>query len=171
MPIDEEPPDTLTDPQDLLLTYLDWYRDVLLRKIDGLSEAALRGSELPSGWTPLELVKHLAYVELRWLQWGFAARQFVDPWGDQDPDTERWRVGDEESTEQVIAFFRECCDASREIAGAAQLSDVAAVGGRFGADRTPPTLSWILFHVWQEYARHIGHLDVVRELLDGTVGE
>ncbi|MGI8880565.1 MAG: DinB family protein [Jatrophihabitans sp.] len=167
----DEPSDSLTEPRELLVEYLDWYRDTLLRKIDGLSDEALRGSELPSGWTPLELVKHLAFVERRWLQWGFAARPVDEPWGDNAPGTERWHVGVEESTGQVIGFFRECCDASREIVEAAELSEVAAIGGRFGADRTPPTLSWILFHVLQEYARHVGQLDVVRELLDGAVGE
>ena len=56
-------------------------------------------------------------------------------------------------------------------AEAGELTDIAAIGGRFTADSTPPTLLSILFHVLQEYARHAGHIDVVRELTDGTTGE
>lgn len=171
MPTDEEPSDSLIEPRELLVAYLDWYRETLLRKVGGLSDEALRGSELPSGWTPLELVKHLAYVELRWLQWGFAARPFNDPWGDNAPGTERWHVDEDESLAQVLAFFADCRAESDAIVGDAQLSDVAATGGRFPLGSRPPALSWILFHVLQEYARHVGHLDVVRELLDGAVGE
>jgi hypothetical protein len=53
----------------------------------------------------------------------------------------------------------------------AELTDVAAVGGRFADGDRRPTLAWVLFHVLQEYARHAGHLDIVRELLDGATGE
>ncbi len=51
--------------------YLDYFRSVLVEKLQGLVEENLRGSRLPSGWTPLQLVKHLTYVERRWLVWGF----------------------------------------------------------------------------------------------------
>ncbi|GAA3647760.1 DUF664 domain-containing protein [Streptomyces chitinivorans] len=51
--------------------YLDHYRDTVLRKLAGLSEAELRGSRLPSGWSPLELLWHLTCVERRWFRWGF----------------------------------------------------------------------------------------------------
>ena len=60
---------------------------------------------------------------------------------------------------------------TRVIAAGAELTDVAAVGGRFTVGDHRPTLAWILFHVLQEYARHAGHLDVARELIDGHVGE
>ncbi|MHB1473276.1 MAG: mycothiol transferase, partial [Dermatophilaceae bacterium] len=60
---------------------------------------------------------------------------------------------------------------TRQIVEAAELTDVAAVGGRFAAGTNPPSLLWILFHVLQEYARHTGHIDIVRELADGAVGE
>jgi hypothetical protein len=62
---------------------------------------------------------------------------------------------------------------TREIVTAAALADVAPTGGRFRPDDpvAPPSLAWILFHVLQEYARHAGHLDVVREMADGSTGD
>ena len=74
----------LGDPKELLLGFLDYYRSVIIRKIDGLTDAELRASRLPSGWTPLEMLKHLAYMERRWLRWGFRAEQLPDPRGDED---------------------------------------------------------------------------------------
>jgi hypothetical protein len=165
-----EPSDSLADPAQLLAGYLDYYRSVVLRKLDGLSEQELRSSRVPSGWTPLELLKHLAYVELRWLRWGFAGEDVDEPWGDDGPDG-RWHVPGSQSAEDVREFFLAQCENSRRIAGAAQLQDIALGGGRFDAQDPPPALSWILFHVLQEYARHAGQLDVVRELADGSVGE
>ena len=165
-----EPPDSLSDPRELLLAYLDYYRDTLLRKLDGLSETELRISRLPSGWTPLELLKHLAFVERRWLRWGFMG-EHVDPvWGENDPETGKWSVEADESAKSVRTLFREECAASRASVSGARLADIARGGGRFGPGQ-PPALSWILFHVLQEYARHVGQLDVVRELADGATGE
>ncbi|MEU6036832.1 DinB family protein [Actinomadura sp. NPDC047616] len=170
-----EPDVTLTDPRDLLTGYLDHYRDAVLRKLDGLSDEQLRTSRLPSGWTPLELLKHLAYVETRWLRCRFADEPVPDPWGDRsaaDPGPGgRWHVAAEETFEGVRATFLDACAHSRRIVAGARLDDVASAGGRLGASGPAPSLIWILFHLLQEYARHAGHLDVVRELADGVVGE
>jgi hypothetical protein len=152
----EEPGTSVSDPHELLLGHLDYYRDTLLRKLDGVEEEVLRGSRLPSGWTPLELVWHLLHVERRWLVWGFTAERLPDPWGD---------------TADVLHRFREQCDRSRAVASGSPLLARAAVGGRFPTEDDAPTLSWILFHLVQEYARHVGQLDVVRELADGSTGE
>jgi uncharacterized damage-inducible protein DinB len=165
-----EPSDTLTEPGELLRGYLDFYRDAVLRKLDGLPERELRTSRLPSGWTPLELLKHLAHVERRWLQWGFVGEDLDDPWGEDGPDG-RWHVGAEETADEVRAFFLDTCARSRQIVATADLYDTARAGGRFDSPDHPPALVWILFHLLQEYARHTGQLDVARELADGTVGE
>ncbi|MFI6516901.1 DinB family protein [Spirillospora sp. NPDC050679] len=165
-----EPPGTLTDPRALLSGYLDFYRDALLRKLDGVPEERLRESALPSGWTPLELFKHLTYVEIRWLQWGFLAEPVAEPWGDRGPE-DRWHVPEEETFAELRAAFLAACERSREIVAGADLDAFAARGGRFTGPEPSPSLIWILFHMLQEYARHLGHLDVVRELTDGTVGE
>jgi Protein of unknown function (DUF664) len=163
-----EPVQSLRDPRELLLAYLDAYREAVLRKLDGLGEAELRTSRLPSGWTPLELLKHLAYVELRWLRWGFAGEQVDAPWADAGPD-DRWRVAGTESAAGIREFYLDQCARSRKIVAGVSLTEEAATGGRF--DAGPPALGWILLHLLQEYARHLGHLDIARELADGTVGE
>ena len=166
----DEPSDQLGDPQELLLAYLDAYRDALPRKLDGLGDEQLFGSELPSGWTPLQLLHHLGFVEQRWLHWGFAAEPVAEPWGDCDPATGRWTVAGL-TADEVRAGYLARCALSRQIVAGHDLDEVAATGGRFSAGRPPPTLGWILFHLLQEYARHVGQLDVARELLDGSVGE
>jgi len=165
-----EPRHTLADPKELLLDHLDRYRAVVARKVAGLPPEELRRSRLPSGWAPLELLKHLVYMEERWLRWGFAAEPVPDPWGDRGPDG-RWRVRPEETLDALLAAMDLAGARTREIAGRAALGDRAAVGGRFGTAADCPTLGWILFHVLQEYARHAGHLDIARELADGTIGE
>jgi Protein of unknown function (DUF664) len=165
-----EPSDTLTDPYELLVGYLDYFRDAVLRKLDGMSEQELRSSRLPSGWTPLELLKHLAGVERRWFRWGFAGGQVDVPWVEEGPDG-RWHVPADETTDEVRALFADECARSRQIVAAARLEDVARGGGRFDSPDHPPALIWIMFHVLGEYARHAGHLDVVRELADGVTGE
>jgi hypothetical protein len=165
-----EPPKTISDPRDLLIGYLDGYRDALLRKFDEMSEDDQRRSVLPSGWTPLELLNHLAHVERRWFRWGFTAEAIESVWGDWDEDRQRWAVHEGDSVQDVRARFLDSCERSRGIVAGAALDEVSATGGGFEPDEPHPTLIWILFHVLQEYARHVGHLDVVRELADGTVG-
>ncbi len=165
-----EPSSTTGDPKMLLDGFLDFHRNAVLRKLEGLTDEQLRASAVPTGWTPLGLLKHLAFVELRWMRWGFAAEPIADPWADSAPDG-GWHVEPDETPEQLTAFFRHQCSISRKIATHANLHDHAAVGGRFPFGEQPPTLAWIQFHLLQEYARHAGHLDIVRELGDGTVGE
>ncbi|WP_260636852.1 DinB family protein [Streptomyces angustmyceticus] len=167
-----EPPMTLTAPDELMAEYLDFYRDTVLRKLDGLSDEELRRSRVPSGWAPLELLKHLAHVEMRWLQWGFSGETVSEPWGDMECRGGRWRVGPEETFDELRAFFREQCERSREIVAEASWEDRAAsLGGEVPPEDERPALGWILFHLLQEYARHVGHLDIARELADGGIGE
>jgi uncharacterized damage-inducible protein DinB len=148
--------------------YLDYFRSRILAKVEGLPEAELRQSRLPSGWTPLQLVKHLAFVELRWLEWGFEGREVANPWG--DVELERWTVPEEETRDQLLASLRTQGERSRAVIAHNDLADIGRPGPRWnGAD--PPTLERILFHLVQEYARHLGHLDIVVELVDGTVGD
>ncbi|MCX4586072.1 DinB family protein [Streptomyces sp. NBC_01481] len=167
-----EPPVTLSNPAELLTGYLDFYRDAVLRKLEGMSDTELRHSRLPSGWAPLGLLKHLAYVELRWLRWGFAGEHIKEPWGDVKVSREPWHIDSTETFDDIRTFFQEQCARSRSIVAGARLEDNAAtLGGRVPAEEDCPTLIWILFHLLQEYARHVGHLDIARELADGVIGE
>jgi hypothetical protein len=163
-----EPTDPIASRSEVFLGYLDYFRSVLLDKLDGLSDTELRRSRLPSGWTPIELLKHLTYVELRWLVWGFEGRDVADPWGDNHED--RWYVAPEESFSDLVAALKEQAVISRAVVEGHDLADLGQPGERWdGADPAP--LERILFHLIQEYARHVGHLDIVRELADGHVGE
>ena len=165
----EEPPQSLEDPREILLQQLSYYRASLLTKLDGLTDDQLTASILPSRWSPLGLLKHLIFVERRWMQWGFAAEQVPDPWGDHDPESDGWLLEPEETLHVLTERLSAIAARTDAIAGTAELTDRAGLGGRFTGD--PPTLGWILAHLLQEYARHVGHLDVVRELIDGAVGE
>ena len=157
-----------SSPADTLLAYLDYFRSVVLAKIDGLSETELTSSRLPSGWTPLELVHHLVHVERRWLVWGFLGRPVADPWGDSRHD--RWAVPSGVRAPDLVAALYEQAAVSREIVETHDLDEVGQPGERWsGAE--PATLERVLLHLVQEYARHAGHLDIVRELIDGRTGE
>ena len=157
---------------EVFLGYLDYFRSQIVTRLRALPEAGLRSSRLPSGWTPLDLVKHLVYMERRWLRWGFLSEDLPDPFGDQDRPG-HWAVGPADTAESLVAEMLDGGRRTRAIVTAAGLDQVAPLGGRFqpGDKHPPPTLLWILMHVFEEYARHAGHLDVARELADGMVGE
>ena len=165
----DEPPRSLEDPKEILLQQLSYYRATLLAKLEGLSDDQLRNSAVPSGWSPLGLLKHLVFVERRWMQWGFEAEQLSDPRGDEDPSGKGWLVTPDDNVPDLRARLAEIAARTEAAAKNAELTDRGKLGGRFSSD--PPTLGWILAHLLQEYARHVGHLDVVRELIDGSVGE
>lgn len=168
MPPFPSPTIPIADRTQVLTGYLDFFRETVVTKVAGLSEAQLRGSIVPSGWSPLELVHHLTWVERRWLEWGFEGVECADPWGDERDG--RWHVPADIATAQVLAGLLAQGEVTRRIASAHSLDDHGAAGPRWdGAE--PPTLERVLLHLLQEYARHAGHLDVTRELLDGTTGK
>lgn len=156
---------------EVFLGYLDYFRSVVLDKVAGLGDEDLRTSRLPSGWAPLELVKHLTFVERRWLVWGFEGESDADPWGDSGGSPGgRWTIGAHEAAADLIRSLEIQGAVTRNVVRRHDLDEVGQPGPRWdGAD--PATLERVLFHLVQEYARHVGHLDVVRELVDGTVGE
>jgi Protein of unknown function (DUF664) len=162
-----EPRPDGADPAQLFAGYLDWYRETAIAKVTALDEDDRRRSVLPSGWTPIELLSHLAYMEQRWFVWGFLGEQVEAPWGDSDGD--RWHVPEDVGVEEVTAQLRGIGSRTREVLAGTPVDQRAALGGRFVAD--PPRLAWICFHVLQEYARHVGHLDIAVELSGGPTGE
>ncbi|MCW2502775.1 MAG: hypothetical protein JWO79_1059 [Actinomycetia bacterium] len=162
------PMDPAAGRAEVFLRYLDYFRESTLAKVSALAEADLRSSRLPSGWTPLELLKHLRYVELRWIEWGFQGRDVGDPWADQRDD--RWHVDPAETRDDLTAALRTQGAHTRAVVEASDLAALGAPGPRWdGAD--PPPLERVLFHLLQEYARHLGHVDIVAELAGGPVGE
>jgi uncharacterized damage-inducible protein DinB len=153
---------------EVYLTYLRYFRSRVIAKVEDLPPGADRRSPLPSGWTPLELIKHLTHVERRWLEWGFAGEAVADPWAEQRGD--RWHVGEEETLDQLRAAWQAQAARSEAIVSTHDLAEPGAPGPRWDGE-PPATLERILLHLVQEFARHTGHLDVVVELEDGSTGE
>jgi uncharacterized damage-inducible protein DinB len=153
---------------DVFLTYLDYYRTVVIDKVAALPEGELRRSRLPSGWTGPELLQHLTHVERRWLEWGFEDPALPDPWGDQREG--RWHVGPDLSLDDLVSTLKERGVRTRQIVASHDLTDVGLPGERWDG-AAPATLERVLFHLLQEYARHAGHLDIVAELATGSTGE
>lgn len=148
--------------------YLDYFRDRVAAKLRGLPADELRRSRLPSGWTPLELVKHLTFMERRWLEWGFEGHAVTDPWGDHKDH--RWHVAPQETLDDLLAALRARAEHSREVIAAHDLDEAGQPSERWHGE-PPATLERVLFHVLQEYARHLGHLDIACELAGGPTGE
>ena len=172
--MNHEPSRTLQDPKELLVGQIAGYRRTLFDKLAGLDDRQLRARLVPSGWSPVELANHLFFMERRWIEWGFEAQPVEDPDGDTD-ENDQWRIGDDTGgdaralVDRWVTVADELAARLDRVAAKNQLETRAGIGGRFSKD--PPTLGWILLHVLQEYARHLGQLDIVRELIDNSTGE
>jgi len=155
----------------LFCSYLDYCRSTIELKLTGLSVDQLATPVLPSGWTPLGLLKHLVHMERRWFVWGVEGEPVDHPWNDSADGAGGggWSVEATESLDGLLLALHEGGARTSEIIRRGPLTRAAATGGRFASD--PPSVLWVCFHVLQEYARHAGHLDVVRELLDAQTGE
>lgn len=145
--------------------WLVFHRATLLDKVDGLDEAALRFSPVPSGTSLLGLVAHLAAVEAWWFRVVLDDQADLElAWTDDDPDAE-WRVEAGTPVAAVVAAYREACARSDEVLSRYDLDDEVVLEG------TALSARWILTHMIEETARHNGHADIIRELIDGAVGE
>ena len=149
-----------------LTSYLDWYRTVMMRKIEDLDPDALRRSPVGSGTSLGGLVKHLAYVERHWFGGSYGGLELDYPWSEEDPDAD-FRLDPEDTVESLIDFYQAECSRSRQIVASRPDLDhvVSASRGRM------VSLRWILVHMIEETARHAGHADILREMVDGAVGD
>jgi hypothetical protein len=149
-----------------LLMFLRAQRASVLAIIDGLDVDALTTAVLPSGWTPLGLVEHLAYAERHWFQEVTTGSAEPVEWPDDDHEP----LTTPRLPSVVFEFYREQCDQSDAILAATPLS--ATPRGRHPgplADEIAD-LRGVVLHMIEETARHAGHLDIVRELIDGKTG-
>lgn len=164
-------PPTHGDERTLLIAYLDYQRETLRQKAGGLDAAQLATTLPPSEMTLGGMVKHLGLVENSWLRDRFAGDGESEPWASVDWDADwdwDWHSAADDSPEEIWALYEEMvADADAVIAGAA-LDDLSAQMSRAGE---PFNLRWILLHLIEEYARHNGHADLIRESIDGSVGE
>ncbi|HVA59783.1 MAG TPA: DinB family protein [Mycobacteriales bacterium] len=156
----------ISDERQVLLGYLDFFREVALAKVAGMAPKDQTASPLASGWTPLELLNHLRHVERRWLEWGFCGVPMSDPWADHRDH--RWHT--DEDFAEISAQLERQAVVSRRVVEDHGLDEVGQPGERWDGD-PPATLRRVLLHLVQEYARHCGHLDIVREMVDGAIGE
>ena len=144
---------------------LDRHRDVILWKLEGLDDEALRRPMTPSGTNLLGLVKHLAAVEYGWFVLTFGRETEPLPFDDADPDADL-RVGPDETTDDVLAFYGRARAAADEVIDELDLDDT---GRAWFGDAV--SMRWVLIHMIEENARHAGHVAIVRELIDGAVGD
>lgn len=155
-----------------LTGYLDWYRKTLELKCSGLDAAALATRSVePSKMSLLGLVRHMADVERNWFRRFMAGQDAQDRFSStSDPD------GDWDGARPDPALIEEAWRAWREEVTfadqfVAAAPDLDLVGQRTDSWRGKVSLRWVLTHMVEEYARHIGHADLIRERIDGAVGQ
>lgn len=155
----------LGDERESLLAALERHRDAILWKLDGLTDAQLRTSVVPSGMTPIGLVQHLASVEYGWFCATFGRPH--EPLGfDIHDENADFRVAPDEPTADVFAFWARARAAADEAVSEVDLDEVGTAW--FGEQ---VSMRWVMIHMLEELARHAGHMDIVRELIDGTTGD
>lgn len=173
-------PPLAVDEATTLRAFLDYHRDTFRLKTAGLDADQLATTLAPSTMTLGGMTKHLALVEDNWLSVVLLGEQDAEPWRGvdwkADPDWE-WHTAAQDSPEELRRLLDDAVAASDRI-----LDEVLAqpsTGG--GLDRLsaredrhakqPFSLRWILVHLIEEYARHNGHADLIRESIDGSTGE
>ena len=161
------------DPEDqALLDFLAAQRAAVLSIVAGLDEEAWHRSVVPSGWTPAGLVEHLGGAEWHWFQGVVTGAQPEPPPEDEELtpyDPTAAFVSDLPSAE-IIAFYRAQCAQSDAVLAVTPLP--AQPRGKHGVpgQDEPPDVRWVVLHMIEETARHAGHLDIARELIDGQTG-
>jgi uncharacterized damage-inducible protein DinB len=144
---------------------LDRHRDVVLWKMDRLDDEQLRRPMTPSGTNLLGLVKHLGSVEYGWFCDTFTRESESIPFDQDDPDADM-RAGPDETTVGILEYYRRARAAADRVIDELELDDV---GTAWFGDTV--SLRWVLIHMLEETARHAGHMDILRELIDGETGD
>ncbi len=160
----------MEEPKEMLHRYLRGARDAVVWKLDGLGEYDLRRPLTPTGTNLLGLVKHLACIELGYFGLVFGRPSDVPIPCDRDgePNADMWATADE-SRDEVLTWYRRARAHADATIAASALDDTGRVPW-WPDDANPVTLQQILVHVIAETNRHAGHADIVRELVDGSVG-
>jgi hypothetical protein len=169
-----EPPDA-ADETSTLLGFLDYQRETFAWKTSGLDAAALGLTIAASTMTLGGMMKHLAFVEEAWFSERLMGRELSAPWDyvdwASDPDWE-WHSAPNDSPDELRTLWDESVERSRaSIAEFLIDSDLGQLAKRQTGDGRTPSARWILCHMIEEYARHNGHADLLREAIDGETGE
>jgi uncharacterized damage-inducible protein DinB len=169
-----EPPDA-ADESSTLLGFLDYQRETFAWKTSGLDAAELGVTIAASTMTLGGMIKHLALVEDAWLTERLMGRDRPAPWNDvvwdADPDWE-WHSAASDSPDELRSLWEDSVERSRaNLAEFLLDSDLGQLAKRPSGDGRTPSARWILCHMIEEYARHNGHADLLREVIDGETGE
>jgi len=156
--VDQRPPRLAGGERQTLHTLLSYQRESLVRKVSGVDEAAARRQFLPSGTTLLWLIKHMRRAEILWILHRFG--------GDDSPVPDD-AVRPDDVLGEAIAAYRASWALVDAVVSAAPTLEQACQ--RVDGD-VPVNLRWVLLHLLEETARHAGHADVIRELIDGQTG-
>jgi uncharacterized damage-inducible protein DinB len=168
----QDPDPQMTSERDALGQYLDYQRETILLKTEGLTREQL-GQKIPtSDLTLAGILYHLALVEEAWFEVDFLGLPERDEWQgidwESDPDYE-FRTALAKEPDWLRRRYRDACNRARRAAESAESLDQLSASTRI--DGQPFTLRWVLLHLIEETARHAGHADLLREAIDGTVGE
>jgi hypothetical protein len=166
-PVRDDPP-LVADERTSLTAWLDFHRATLRQKCAGLTGAQMvEASVPPSVMTLLGLVQHMTLVEWGWFENSFAGGPAPEPI-DTGHDREfEWRWLEPDRVEAALQAFERQCAHSRAIVAGAESLDVLSAN----PDEPTRDLRWIMVHMIEEYARHNGHADLLRERIDGVVGD
>ena len=155
-----------SDERRLLDAHLDFCRATMRYKFDGLTDELGKKRLGKTATSMLGVLKHMLNVEMWWFHYHFAGEECDFAWVDENPDGD-FEIEPHETTEFLLAEYEKACQKSREIcANAENLFDLSVRKRRNGKK---VSLRWIYLHMIDETARHNGHLDIYRELLDGKV--
>ncbi|MFH9292849.1 DinB family protein [Streptomyces sp. NPDC017520] len=159
---DVGPPDGGSDEKATLLAFLDYVRDAVASKAEGLDDRQGRTPGVPSGTSVLGLVKHLTAAELYWFAWAFEGADV------EHPDF-RMDLAEEDSAAGLLAAYRRAVERSNKIIE--RCDDLSRPCARpAGGAAVVRSMRWVLIHMIEETARHAGHADILREHVDGSVG-
>lgn len=169
-----EPP-LEADEATMLRAFLDYQRATLAWKCGGLDAEALQATVGASTMTLGGLLKHMALVEDNWFTRWLRGRDIGAPWNtvDWDADSDwEWHSAADDTPEELRGLWEAAVERSRAAVEEA-LADGALdqLAARSWPDGRSPSLRWILCHMIEEYARHNGHADLLRESVDGATGE
>jgi hypothetical protein len=151
--------------REVLEAFLDFHREVLVRKVSGVSEQQARCRRVPSRTTLAGLVKHMIGVERGWFQRVLAERPAEEIGPNVGGGDDSWDLAGDETAGSLVEEYRRTCEQSRRTAARFALDD-AVPQRRLGR----VSLRWIYVHMIEETARHVGHADILREQTDGATG-
>ena len=149
----------------VLEAFLDFHRQVLVSKVDGISENEARSRHVPSKTTLAGLIKHMIGVERAWFQEVLAGRKPEDIGPNVGGGEESWDLAKNETVTSLIKEYEQTCEQSRQTAARFALDDAVPE-----PDMGQVSLRWIYVHMIEETARHVGHADILREQTDGASG-